>query len=138
MSTRSAIRALIESGLVSHARADVVTKDLHPARLSLPVSSRYRLRAQTSSLLPFRRGRAPRSRLPDPEVEGFKAIICTVVEGIHLPPEEARQLFNHRSLLRIFLKIAHRSKIESVKGEAESFYPVTFRIRTHGSLSEVP
>ena len=51
------------------------------------LASRYRLRAQTSSLLPFRRGRAPRSRLLDPEVE---ALICTVVERIYLQPERPR------------------------------------------------
>ena len=68
----SAIRSLIESGPVSHARADVVAKDLGISRaLVYRLASRYRLRAQTSSLLPFRRGRAPRSRLLDPEVEAL-------------------------------------------------------------------
>jgi len=81
----SAIRSLIESGPVSHPRADAVAKDLGISRaLVYRFPSRYRLRAQTSSLLPFRRGRAPRSRLLDPEVE---ALICTVVERIYLQPE---------------------------------------------------
>jgi len=74
----SAIRSLIESVPVSHARADVVAKDLGISRaLVYRLASRYRIRAQTSSLLPSRRGRAPRSRLLNPEVE---ALICTVVE----------------------------------------------------------
>jgi len=84
----SAIRSLIESGPVSHARADVVAKDLGISRaLVYRLASRYRLRAQTSSLLPSRRGRAPRSRLLDPEVE---ALICTAVERIYLQPERPR------------------------------------------------
>jgi putative transposase len=84
----AAIRSLIEAGPVSHARADVVAKDLGIRRaLVYRLASRYRLRAQTSSLLPYRRGRAPRSRLLDPEVE---ALICTVVERIYLQPERPR------------------------------------------------
>src|SRR6516162_7028916 len=65
----SAIRSLIESGPVGHARADVVAKDLGiSGALVYRLVSRYRLRAQTPSLLPSRRGRAPRSRLLDPAV----------------------------------------------------------------------
>jgi hypothetical protein len=73
------IRSLIESGPVSHARADLAAEDLGISRaLIYRLASRYRLRAQTSSLLPSRRGRAPRSRLLDPAVE---AIICTIVQS---------------------------------------------------------
>lgn len=67
----------------------MVAKDLGISRaLVYRLASRYRLRAQTSSLLPFRRGRAPRSRLLNPEVE---ALICTVVERIYLQSERPRQ-----------------------------------------------
>jgi putative transposase len=82
------IRSLIKSGPVIHAPADLAAKDLGISRaLVYRLAFRYRLRAQTSSLLPSLRGRAPRSRLLDSEVE---ALICTIVERVYLQPERPR------------------------------------------------
>jgi putative transposase len=82
------IKALVDQGLVSKGQADEAAEKLGVSRsLVYRLVARYRLRAQTSSLLSVPRGRPQESQSLDKRVE---ELIRSAVERIYLQREQPR------------------------------------------------